>query len=127
MPFLFPPINFIINAEFGSSGGIFKLFMKMKKVFYSVAVALVGVTMLSSCMGAAFVDATGPVAATSNPVGKKVGHASSTNVLGIVHTGDGGIDKAAKEAGIKKISHVDQNQFSILGLFTTYKTTVYGE
>lgn len=99
----------------------------MKKVMSSVAVALFSVTLFTSCMGAAYVDATDPVAATSNPVGKKVGTSSSTNVLGIVHTGDGGINKAAKDGGIKKISHVDQERTSVLGFFTTYKTIVYGE
>lgn len=99
----------------------------MKKIMSYVTVALFSVTLFSSCLGAAYVDATGPIAATGNPVGKKVGTSSSTNVLGIVHTGDGGINKAAKDGGIKKISHVDQEQTSILGLFTTYKTFVYGE
>lgn len=99
----------------------------MKKIMSFAVVAFLGVTLFSSCLGAAYVDATGPVAATSNPVGKKVGTSSSTNVLGIVYTGDGGINKAAKDGGIKKISHVDQEQTSILGLFTTYKTIVYGE
>jgi len=99
----------------------------MKKIMSFAVVAFFGVTLFTSCLGAAYVDATGPVAATANPVGKKVGTSSSTNVLGIVYTGDGGINKAAKDGGIKKISHVDQEQTSILGLFTTYKTIVYGE
>lgn len=100
----------------------------MKKIMYSVVVSLFSVTLFTSCIGgAAYVDATAPIAATSNNVGKKVGTSSSTNVLGIVYTGDGGINRAAKDGGIKKISHVDQNSTSILGLFTTYKTIVYGE
>ncbi len=99
----------------------------MKKIMYSVAVSLISVTMFTSCMGAAYVDATAPIAATSNNVGKKVGTSSSTNVLGIVHTGNGGINKTIKDGGIKKISHVDQNKTSVLGFFTTYKTIVYGE
>lgn len=99
----------------------------MKKIMSFVVIAFFGVTLFTSCLGAAYVDATGPVTATSNPVGKKVGTSSSTNVLGIVYTGDSGINKAAKDGGIKKISHVDQEQTSILGLFTTYKTIVYGD
>lgn len=99
----------------------------MKKIMSFAAVAFFSVTLFTSCMGALFVDETGPIAATSNPVGKKVGTSSSTNVLGIVHVGNGGINKAAKEAGIKKISHVDQQRTSVLSLFTSYKTYVYGE
>lgn len=97
----------------------------MKKIFSLVAVALSSVALLTSC--GLYVDETHPVAATSNPVGKKVGTSRSTNVLQIVHSGDGGINKAAQQGGIKKISHVDENRFSILGLFTTYTTSVYGE
>jgi hypothetical protein len=97
----------------------------MKKFFISAAVAVFTMTCLSSCV--LLVNATNPVSATSNPVGKKVGTSSSTNVLNIVWVGNGGINSAAKDAGIKKISHVDQNTFSILGLFYVYKTTVYGD
>lgn len=99
----------------------------MKKIMSLAMAALFGVTLFSSCLGAIYVDATDPVTATANPVGKKVGTSSSTNVLNIVYTGDGGINRAAKDGGIKKISHVDQEKTSILGLFTTYKTIVYGE
>lgn len=98
----------------------------MKKIMYSVTL-IIGVTLFTSCMGAVYVDATAPIAATSNNVGKKVGTSSSTNVLGIAHVGDGGINKAAKDGGIKKISHVDQHRTSVLSLFTNYKTIVYGE
>ncbi|MBQ5387852.1 MAG: hypothetical protein IIU55_02075, partial [Paludibacteraceae bacterium] len=41
--------------------------------------------------------------------------------------GDAGIQKAAKQAGITKISHVDKKVFSVLGLFTKVTYTVYGE
>ena len=35
--------------------------------------------------------------------------------------------KAAKEAGITKISHVDEKSTGVLGLFAKYTVTVYGE
>ena len=38
-----------------------------------------------------------------------------------------GIAKAAKKAGITKVSHVDKKVFSVLGLFTKVTYTVYGE
>ena len=70
---------------------------------------------------ASFKDADG------NVVGTKVGKASAVNVLGIVATGDASINAAAKDAGIKKISHVDQEEVSVLGLFSKVTTFVYGE
>ena len=100
----------------------------MKKILSFASVVAFCMASFCSCANyAAYVDATMPVAATSNPIGKKVGTSSATNVLGIVFTGDAGVNKAAKDGGIKKISHVDQNSKSVLGLFTTYKTIVYGE
>lgn len=105
----------------------------MKKVFFAAAAAIV--LLASSCAmvmtpagtGAIYTGVESGEAVTSNPIGKKVGTSSATNVLGIVATGDASITKAAKAAGIKKISHVDSKKMSILGLFATYTTTVYGD
>ena len=44
-----------------------------------------------------------------------------------IDAGSKNIKIELNNAGIKKISHVDQNTFSILGLFYVYKTTVYGD
>ena len=74
-----------------------------------------------------YTGVTSGVAVTSNNLGNKVGTSSASNVLGIVAVGDAGINRAARSAGIKKISHVDQVQTSILGVFSSYKTVVYGE
>ena len=101
----------------------------MKKLFDAIAV--VAVLSLSSCAYAPYAglyhNVLTPVTATSNVVGTKVGKASATNVLGIVATGDASINAAAKDAGIKKISHVDQEEVSVLGLFSKVTTFVYGE
>ena len=72
-------------------------------------------------------DTTEPTAVTSNVLGTKVGQASATSVLGVAAVGNAGIEKAAKQAGIKKVSHVDKKVFSVLGLFTKVTYTVYGE
>jgi hypothetical protein len=94
----------------------------MKKIFGLLAIAT-AVFAVSSCTSVA------PVAATSNPVGSKCGVATETKILGIYpFEGDHGINKAAKEGGIRKISHVDVETYSILGLLYTKTTTkVYGE
>ena len=100
----------------------------MKKIIFSVACALA----LTSCgtvglVGTVYVDATEPAAVTSNTLGTKVGQAEALSVLGVVAVGDAGIEKAAKQAGITKVSHVDKKTFSVLGLFTKVTYTVYGE
>ena len=96
----------------------------MKRVFQFLAVAFVA-AMVSSC-----VTISHPVGATSNPFGTKCGEAKSVTYLG-VYTKDGetnGINKAAKQAGIKKISHVDAYTTNFLfGIISTQTTKVYGE
>lgn len=107
----------------------------MKKVLFSFAAACACACMLTSCaaisspvgMGAFYTGVQSGMTTTSNNVGKKVGTSKAINVLGFVASGDASINSAAKNAGIKKISHVDQKQTSILGLFSTYETIVYGE
>lgn len=107
--------------------------MHMKKVGL-LAVAAIAL-LASSCatvgtpvgIGALYTSVNSGEAVTSNNLGKKVGTSKASNVLGLVATGDASIEKAAKDAGIKKISHVDSKKTSILGLFATYTTTVYGD
>lgn len=71
-----------------------------------------------------------PVAATNNQVGTKCGEATSMIYLGLWSTNgdENGIDKAAKQAGITKISHVDSYTTSyLLGIIQKQTTKVYGE
>ena len=71
-----------------------------------------------------------PVTATTNPLGSKCGVAKSTIYLGLWDKGgaENGIDKAAKSAGITKISHVDSyTKTYLLGLIIEQTTKVYGE
>lgn len=99
----------------------------MKKVLCA-AVAALGLCAAScGSMGAIYTDYTAAGTATSNTVGTKVGTAQRTSVLGLVSIGNSGIEAAAKAAGIKKISHVDVREFSVLSLFSTVTTIVYGE
>lgn len=103
----------------------------MRKLFLTCVLASV-IVLFSSCgavglVGALYTGVTTPEAVTSNDVGSKVGTANATSILGLVAIGNGGVNKAAKEAGITKISHVDVKTVSILGLFTTQKYFVYGD
>ncbi|WKN44057.1 TRL-like family protein [Tunicatimonas pelagia] len=94
----------------------------MKKVFRTIAFSLTVATFLSSCA------LTMPVAATSNPVGSKVGTAKATGFLQFLFFGqDASIQSAARNGGITKISTVDVKSTSILGIVVTYETIVTGE
>ena len=91
------------------------------------ALAAVAVcALVSSCA-----TISNPVTATTNPLGSKCGVAKSTRYLGGLWSSKGaenGIDKAAKEAGITKISHVDSyTKTYFFGIVAEQITKVYGE
>ena len=103
----------------------------MKHIKMLVA-AVIAAATLTSCealglVGAVYTGVTQPAAVTSNAVGTKVGTAKATSILGLAAYGDAGVNAAAKNGNIKKISHVDVKVFSVLGLFSTYEYFVYGE
>ena len=90
------------------------------------ALAAVAVcALVSSCA-----TISSPVTATTNPVGSKCGVAESTIYLGPWSSKgeENGIEQAAKNAGITKISHVDSYQkLYFWGLVIKQTTKVYGE
>lgn len=81
----------------------------------------------SPVTGFIYTGTSSPVSVTSNPLGSKKGEASATSILGWVSFGDASIQKAAKEAGITKISHVDEKSTSVLGVYAQYTVVVYGD
>ena len=91
----------------------------MKKLLF-VSLAFCGM-LFASC------SATTPISATSNPVGNKCGEGETHRILGFGGSADLGINKAAKKAGITRISHVDQYSKTFLGIYTTIGVRVYGE
>ena len=56
----------------------------------------------------------------------KVGKSMAKGII-LVGLGDASIDAAVKAGGIKKIHHVDTEQFNILGIYCEANTVVYGE
>ena len=88
----------------------------MKKTL--VVLALVFAFVLVGC------TTVSPLAATSNNLGSKVGEAEGTYLFGTLPLGnlDMGIQKAAQNGGITKISTVDVK--TKVGIFTTKVTTV---
>lgn len=81
----------------------------------------------SPVTGFVYQETQSPISVTSNPLGSKKGEATATSVLGWFAFGDASVQKAAKDGGITKVSHVDQRSTSVLGLFAKYTITVYGE
>lgn len=93
----------------------------MKKTVKTLFAMAVCAVMFASC------TSTMPITATSNPVGNKCGEATSTRVLGLFGGSDNiGINKAAKSAGITRISHVDYVTKNYV-FVQKYTTRVYGE
>lgn len=79
--------------------------------------------LLAAAVMAAYVSA--PVMATT-ATASKVGTATSTTYLALYATGDASIEAAKRNGGITTVSSVDEKVHSILGLITTYTTTVRG-
>jgi hypothetical protein len=48
----------------------------------------------------------------------KMGKACSTNILGIVSTGDSSVQTAKREGNISNVAVMDRDYFSVLGLFS---------
>tara|TARA_B100000963_G_C22275618_1_gene514803 strand:+ start:251 stop:535 length:285 start_codon:yes stop_codon:yes gene_type:complete len=94
----------------------------MLKKIKKVTAIIASIALMSSC------SITMPVAATSNPIGSKVGTATGTCYLGVLCLGaDASIQSAAKAGGITKISTVDMKRGDVFGIITTYQTIVTGE
>lgn len=96
----------------------------MKRTF-KAAVAVLACALVTGCA-----TVSTPVTVTTNPFGTKCGVAESTIYLGTWSSKgeENGIDKAAKQAGITKISHVDSYTKSYFwGIVIKQTTKVYGE
>lgn len=75
-------------------------------------------------------DTTAPLSVEyhSTPTqGLKSGSASTTNVLGLVATGDCGLRTAAKNGGLSTVEFADYRNFNILGIYQKTTVTVYGK
>ncbi len=96
----------------------------MKRTFKAAA-AVLACALVTGCA-----TVSTPVTVTTNPFGTKCGVAESTIYLGTWSSKgeENGIDKAAKQAGITKISHVDSYTKSYFwGIVMKQTIKVYGE
>ena len=57
----------------------------------------------------------------------KKGEASMHNIFSLIELGDAGIDTAAKNADIKKISYIDVNERMVFIFWRKVTVNVYGE
>lgn len=106
----------------------------MKKIITGsiivASVVLSGCALSPTPVGTAllFSDVKGPFAVDdSNAQSVKTGKACATNTLGLVATGDASIEAAKRAGDITKVSNVNTDQFSVLGLFNKFCTVVVGE
>ena len=86
----------------------------MKRILTVLAIAVLG----ASC------SITTPVAATSNPIGSKVGTSSGRCYFNICRNVDASVLTAAQNGNITKISTVDYKVKNILGIVYTHECIV---
>lgn len=65
--------------------------------------------------------------ADSNPVGTKVGSASTTNILGLIAFGDASITSAARNGNLTKVEHIDYEFTNVFFLVQRFTVNAYGE
>ncbi len=60
-------------------------------------------------------------------IGPKKGESCTSNILGLIATGDASAITAARKAGISKVTSIDYKMTNILGLYATFCVIVTGE
>jgi len=100
----------------------------------TLSLALVAAALLPACVatpvgpGIFYTGVKAPLEATASKEGfSKMGKAKASQVCGIAAWGDSSIQTAAANGGIKTIHHVDYEAFSVLGVFSSFEVTVYGD
>lgn len=98
----------------------------------SSIICLALILFLSGCasplpLGLLYTDIEYPIAATSHTTSTKKGTATCKSFLGLIAIGEASVKKAAQDAGITKITHIDWDAQNVLGVYGVYTVTVYGE
>jgi hypothetical protein len=63
----------------------------------------------------------------STEFGTKRGEARTHSILGFVSWGDAGIAAAARQGGIRTVRHADTQFFTVLLVYQSHETVVYGD
>lgn len=103
--------------------------MKNKIIMLS---SLAAVALLSGCasqapMGAWYTNAILPAEVQDNAGGSKEGISTCKSYFNLILEGDASIATAKKNGGITKVTSVDWETKSILGVISEYKCIVRGE
>ncbi len=79
--------------------------------------------------GLAFSSTEAPIDTDLNntDLGSKMGKSSSICVLALFSFGDASISTAAQHGNIDIVKHADYRYLSVLGLFQSFTTIVYGD
>ena len=101
------------------------------KRFVSYCAVLAFAGTVSGCaspmpMGALYTELKLPITATGIQ-GKKEGTAECKSIMALVAIGDCSIETAKRNGGISKVSGVDWEAKSVLGIIGEYKVHVFGE
>ena len=107
----------------------------MRKSTLSLALAAAALLpVLPACVatpvgpGIFYTGVKAPLEATASKEGfSKTGKAKASQVCGVAAWGDSSIQTAAAAGGIKTIHHVDYEAFSVLGVYSSFEVTVYGD
>ena len=104
----------------------------MKKLL-AIGVTALTMALLTGCattypIGLAYTNLRLPVTVGDTASGyTKIGVAESHSILSLIAVGDSSVTAACANDNIKKIHHIDWEVESFFGLWSTYKTVVYGE
>ena len=60
-------------------------------------------------------------------LGSKVGTAETVSIMGLVATGDASVKAAADDGNITTVKHIDYHLFNVMGFYSRFVTTVYGD
>ncbi len=86
-----------------------------------------GAMVITPATGFVYSDVKGPLTATSNTGGTKIGRAECASILGLVALGDASIETAARNGGITKVKTIDYETWSLLGIYAKLTVVVTGE
>ena len=82
--------------------------------------------MRSPVIGGLYTDVRAGHSISDNTAGTRMGKACASSILGFVATGDASIEAARREGKISKITSVDEEMSTILGLYAKHCTIVRG-
>lgn len=102
--------------------------MKNLSLFGLAALMLTGCASARAPLtGFWFTDVQSGENATGYQSGSKMGEACATSILGLIATGDASIEAARKAGGITYVISVDNNDYSVLGVFAKHCTIARGK